>query len=128
MLSDVSGAMEGGDSSVSQLPSPSGDRCETSTNRIPLGVKSLSLLNIQQSSELRWRPPVGNKRRAQFDDENSDEPKSKSPYLGFVPREVLGCKEARNEVRKWEAHFDSEVCDLPRSKRIRSSFVWRLGV
>ena len=82
--------MEGGDGSVSQLPSPSGDRSKSPTNRIPLGVKSLSLLNIQQSSELRRRPPLGNNRRAQFDDENSVEPKSKRPYLGYVVREVLG--------------------------------------
>ena len=126
--SDVSGAMEGGDRSVSQLPSPSGDRSESTTNRIPLGVKSLSLLNIQQSSELRRRPPLGNKRRAEFDNENSDEHKSKRSYLGYVTREVLGCEEARKEVRKREAHFDNEVCDLPRSKRVRSCFVGRVGV
>ena len=126
--SDVSGAMEGGDGSVSQLPSPSGDRSESPTNRIPLSVKSLSLLNIQQSSELRRRPPLGNKRRAQVDDENSDVPKSKRPYLGYVAREVLGYEEARKEVRKREPHFDNEVCDLPKSERVRSSLVGRVGV
>ena len=126
--SDVSGAMEGSDSSVSQLPSPSRDRSESPTYLIPLGVKSLTLLNIQQSSELRRGPPLGNKRRAQFDDDNSDEPKSKRRYLGYVAREVLGCEEARKEVRKREAHFDNEVCDLPKSKRVRSSFVGRVGV
>ena len=120
--------MEGGDGSVSQLPSPGGDCSESPTNRIPLGVKLLSLLNIQQSSELRQRPPLGNKRRAKFEDENSDKPKSKRPYLGYVAREVLGCEEVRKEVQKREAHFDNEVCDLPKSKRIRSSFVRRVGV
>ena len=90
MPSDVSGAMEGGDGSVSQLPPPGGDCSESPSNRIPLGVKSLSLLNIQRSWELRRRPPLGNKRRAQFDDENSDEQKSKGPDLGYVAREVLG--------------------------------------
>ena len=80
--SDVSDAIEGGGSSVSQLPSPGGDRSESAINRIPLGVKSLSLLNTQQPSELRRRPTLGNtvrKRGAEFDDENSDEPKSKRP-------------------------------------------------
>ena len=95
---------------------------------MPLGGKSLSLLNIQQSSELRQRTPLGNKCRAQFDDENRDEPKSTRPYLGNVAREVLGCEEARQEVRKREAHFDDEVCDLPKPKRVRSSFVRRVGV
>ena len=74
------------------------------------------LFRSQQSSELRRRPPLGNKRRAQFDDENSDEPKSKRPFLGYVAREVLGCEEVRKEVRngvwKREAHFNDEVCDL----------------
>ena len=138
--SDVSDTIEGGDSSVSQLPSPGGDRSESPTNRIPLGVKSLSLLNTQQPSELRRRPTLGNtvrKRGAQFDDENSDEPKSKRPYLGYVARNVLGCEEARKEVPeeiRWkevwkrEAHFDDEVCDLPKPKRVRSSFVGRVGV
>ena len=116
--SDVSDALERADSSISQLPSPGGDRSESPTNRIPLGVKSLSLLNTQQSSEVRRRPTLGNtvrKRWAQFDDENSDEPKSKRPYLGYIAREVLECeevqkeirkeirKEVRKEVRKWEA-------------------------
>ena len=130
--SDVSGAMEGGDGSVSQLPSPSGDRSESPTNRIPLGVKSLSLLNMQQLSELRRRPPLGNKHMAQFDDENSDEPKSKRPYLGYVTREVLRCEEVQKEIRKGvrkrEAHSDDEVCDLPTSKRVRSSLVGRVGL
>ena len=71
-------------------------------------------------------------RGAQFDDENSDEPKSKRPYLGYVAREVLGCeevqKEIQKEVRKREAQFDNEVCDLPKSKRVRWSFVGRVGV
>ena len=58
--SDVSDALEGGDGSISQLPSPGGDRSESLTNRIPLGVKSLSLLNTQKSSELRRRPTLGN--------------------------------------------------------------------
>ena len=62
--------MEGGDGSVSQLPSPSGDRSESPTNQIHLGVKSVSLLNIQQSSELRRHPPLGNKRWAQLDYES----------------------------------------------------------
>ena len=138
--SDVSDAIEGGDSSVSQLPSPGGDRSKSPTNRIPLGVKSLSLLNTQQLSESRWRPTLGNtvrKRGAQFDDEHSDEPKSKRPYLGYVTRKVLGCEEAwkkvreevrQKEVRKREAHFDDEVCDLPKPKRVRSSVVGRVGV
>ena len=125
---DVSGAMQGGDGSVSQLPSPSRDRSKSPTNRIPLGVNSLSLLNIQQLSELRRPPPLGNKGRAQFDDENSAEPKSKRPYLGYVAREVLGWEEARKEVRKFEAHFDNEVCDLPKSKRVHGRFVGRVGV
>ena len=34
----------------------------------------------------------------------------------------------RKEVRKREAHFDDEVCDLPKPKRVRSSFVERVGV
>ena len=101
--------MEGGDSCVSQLPSPGRDRSKSPTNRIPLGVKSLSLLNTQRSSELRRRPALGNKCRAQFDDENRDEPKSKRPYLGYVAREQLGCEEARKEVRKREADFDNEA-------------------
>ena len=137
--SDVSDAIEGGGSSVSQLPSTGGDRSESPTNRIPLGVKSLSLLNTQQPSELRRRPTLGNtvrKRGAQFDDENGDEPKCKRPYLGYVARKVLGCEEVRKEVReevrrkevrKREAHFDDEVCDLPKSKRVRSSLVVRVG-
>ena len=70
------------------------------------------------------------KRGAQFDDEISDEPKSKRPYLGYVAREVRGCeevrkevrkeirKEVRKEVRKREAQFDNEVCHLPKSKRV----------
>ena len=124
--------MEGGESSVSQLPSPSGDRSESPTYRIPLGVKSLSLLNIQQSLELRPRPPLSNKRRAQFDDENSDEPKSKRPYLSYVAREVLGCEEVRKEVLQEvlnrEAHFNDEDCDLPKSKRVHLSLVGTLGV
>ena len=60
--------------------------------------------------------------------------------MGYVAREVLGCeevrkqvrkkirKEVRKEVRKWEAQFDNEVCDLPKSKRVRSNFVGREGV
>ena len=126
--SDISGAMEGGDGSVSQLPLPGGDCSESPTNRIPLGVKSLSLLNIQQSWELRRLPPLGNKRRAQFDDENSGEYKSKGPYLGYVTQEVLGCEEVPMEVRKRESHFDNKVCDYPKSKRVRSSFIGRVGV
>ena len=133
------------------ITSPGGDRSESPTNRIPLGVKSLSRLNTQQSSELGWHPTLGNtvrKRGAQFDDENSDEPKSKRLYLGYVAREVLGCKEVRKEiwkeirkevrkeirkevrkeVRKREAQCDNEHCGLPKSKRVRSSFVRRLGV
>ena len=73
--SDVSYALEGGDGSISQLPSPSGDCSESPTNRIPLDVKSLSLLNTQQSSQLRRRPTLGNTVRncgAQHDDENSN--------------------------------------------------------
>ena len=127
--------MDGGDGSVSQLTSPSGDHSESPTNRIPLGVQSLSLFNIQQSSELKRRPTLSNtvrKRAAQFDNENSDEPKSKRPYLCCVVRKVLGCeevgKEVRKEVRKREAHFDIEACDLPKPKRVRSSFVGRVGV
>ena len=67
---------------------------------------------------------------AKFDDENSDEPKSKRVYLGYIAGEVLRCEEARKheEGRKREAHFDDEVCDLPKSKRVRSSFVGRVGV
>ena len=140
--SNISDAIEGDDRSVSQLPSPGGDRSESPTNRIPLGVKSLSLLNTQQLSELRGCPTLGNtvrKRGAQFDDENSDEPKSKPErrYLGYVARKVLGCEEARKEVRKevprkevrkLEAYFDDEVCDLPKLKGVRSSFVRRVGV
>ena len=158
--SDVSDAIEGGSSSVSQLPSPGGDRSESPTNRIPLGVKSPSLLNTQQPSELRRRPTLGNtvrKRGAQFDDENSDETKSKRPYLGYIARKVLGYEEVRKEVReevrrkevrrkevrrkevrrkevrrkevrKPEAHFDDEFCDLPKPKRVCSSFVARVGV
>ena len=79
-LSDVSDTIEGGDSSVSQLPSPGGDRSESPTNRIPLDVKSRSLLNIHQPSESRRRPTLCNtvrKRGAQFEEENSDKPKSK---------------------------------------------------
>ena len=34
----------------------------------------------------------------------------------------------QKEVRKLEAHFDDEVCDLPNPKRVRSSFVGRVGV
>ena len=75
MPSDVSDALEGGEGSISQLPSPGGDRSESTTNRFPLVLKSLSLLNKQQSSEL-WRgPTLGNtvrKRRDQFNYENSD--------------------------------------------------------
>ena len=138
--SDVSDALEGGDGSISQLPSPGGDRSESPTNRIPLGVKSISLLNTQQPSELRRRPTLdnmGRKRGAQFYDENSDEPKSKRPYLGYVARKVLGCEEVQKEVReevrrkkvwKRDAHFDDEVCDLPKPKRVRSSFVGRVRV
>ena len=37
-------------------------------------------------------------------------------------------KELRKEVRKREAQFDNEVCDLPKSKRVRLSFVGRVGV
>ena len=68
--------------------------------------------------------------------------------MGYVAREVLGCEEVRKEVRKeirnevrkeiwkkvqkevWkrEAQFDNEVCDLPKSKRVRSSFVGRVAV
>ena len=51
--SDASNAMEGGDGSVTQFLFSGGDRSKSPTNRIPLSVKSLSLLNIQQSSELR---------------------------------------------------------------------------
>ena len=138
--SDVSDTIEEGGSSVRQLPSPGRDPRESPTNRIPLDVKSLSLLNTQLPSELRRRPTLGNtvrKRRAKFDDENSDEPKSKRPYLGYVARKVLGCEEVRKEVleeirrkevRKREAYFDDEVCDLPKPKRVRSSFVRRVGV
>ena len=57
--------------------------------------------------------------------------------MGYVARKVLGCKEARKEVReevqrkeaqKREAHFNDEVCDLSKPKRVRSSFVRRVGV
>ena len=58
--SDVSDTIEGGDSRVSQLPSPGGDHSESPTNPISLDVKSVSLLNIQQPSELRRCPTQGN--------------------------------------------------------------------
>ena len=91
------------------------------------------------------------KRRAQFDNGSSDKPKSKRPYLGYVTSKVLGCEEMQKEVReevrqkevpqkkvqeevqqkevwKREAHFDDEVCDLPKPKRVLSSFVGRIEV
>ena len=138
--SDVSDALEGGGGSVSQLPSPGRDHSELPTSRIPLGVKSLILLNTQEPSELRRRPTLGNTVRkggAQFDNENSDEPKSKGLYLNCINRKVLVCEEVRKEVpeevrrkevQKLGAHFDDEVCDLPPTKRVRSRFGGRVGV
>ena len=127
--------MDGGDRSISQLRSPDVDRSGSPTNRIPLSVKSLSLLNIEQLSELRRRHTLANtvwKRGPQFDDGNSDEPKSTRPYPGCVARKVLGCKEVWKVVRevvrpkevwkevwKGEAQFDDKLCDLPKPKRVR---------
>ena len=98
--SEISGAIEGDDGSVSQLPSPAGDRSESPTNRIPLGVKWVSPLTIQQSSEFRGCPALGNKRKGQFHDKNTDKPKSKRPCLGYITRKVMGYEELRKEVLK----------------------------
>ena len=40
-------------------------------------------------------------------------------------REVY--EEVQEEVQKCEAHVDDEVCDLPKPKRVCSSFVGRVG-
>ena len=50
--SDVSGARDGREGSVGMLSSPGGERRESPTKRIPLVLKSLSQLNIQQSTVL----------------------------------------------------------------------------
>ena len=71
--------------------------------------------------------------------------------MGYIAREVLGCeevqkevqkevhkevqkevqkkvqKEVQKEVQKWVARFHKKICDLPKSKRIRSSLVGRVG-
>lgn len=75
-LSDFLDTISRGDSIVSQLPAPGEDYSESPTNRIPLGIESRSLLNIQQLLELRWRPTQSNmvwKGGARFDEANCRE-------------------------------------------------------
>ena len=43
-----------------------------------------------------------------------------------VQKDVL--KEVQKEVQKREAQFDNDVCDLPKSNRVGSSFVGRVRV
>ena len=79
--------------------------------RIPLGVKSPSLLNAQMA-ELEWRG--ARKHGAQFDAENSDEPTPKRLHLGLVVREVS----TGEEQRKRGKQFGDENCELPKPKRL----------
>ena len=104
MLSDVSDAMERADNRVSQLPSPSGDHSKSRTNPIALDVKSLRLLNTQQPSDIRLRLTPGNtvwKTKAQFDDYNSDRPKSKRRYLSYIARKVWESRRRGRRSRRW---------------------------
>ena len=88
-------------------------------------------MNTEQSLGIRRRPTLGKtawKRGAQFDDENSDDYKSKRQYLGYVAGEVLGCEKVRKEVWKPKAQFDNKVGNLLKSKRVPLSFMGRVGV
>ena len=118
--SDVSGARDGVEGSVGMLSSPSGERRDSSTKRIPRVLKSLRQLNIQQLMELGRHPAhedMRRKRRGLFDDENCDERMSKRFRLVFMAREFLD----REEVRKCMATFDDEESHERLPKRFCSS-------